>query len=74
MIEAVSTSETSVYFNETTECCHLQTRRRENVKFHVSKIVSNKTGGLDINQIHVLWHVGALSAKSVLDIYIYIYI
>jgi hypothetical protein len=36
MMDAVRTSETSVYFNETTrryipEGCHLQTRRRENM-------------------------------------------
>jgi hypothetical protein len=40
MIEAVRTSETSVYFNETTrryiiESCHLHTRRRENLKSHM---------------------------------------
>jgi hypothetical protein len=38
-MEAVSTSETSVYFYETTqlytpEICHLYTRRRKNLKFH----------------------------------------
>jgi len=39
MMEAVRTSETSVYFHETTrryvpESCHLHTRRRENLKSH----------------------------------------
>jgi hypothetical protein len=41
MMEAVRTSETSVYFNETTrrfisEGCHLHIRRRENLKSHVT--------------------------------------
>jgi hypothetical protein len=40
MMEAVRTSETSVYFNETTqhcipEGCHLHTRRGENLKSHI---------------------------------------
>jgi hypothetical protein len=39
MMEAVQTSETSVYFNETTRHyipahCHLHTHRRENLKYH----------------------------------------
>jgi hypothetical protein len=39
VMEAIRTSETSVYFNETTrryipEGCHLHTRRRKNLKFH----------------------------------------
>jgi hypothetical protein len=41
MMEVVRTSETSVYFNETTrhsipQGSHLQTRRRENHKSHVA--------------------------------------
>jgi hypothetical protein len=43
MIEAVCTSKTSVYFNETTRCyiqegCHLHSRRPENLKFQKTKI------------------------------------
>jgi hypothetical protein len=39
IMEAVNTSETSVYFNETTRCyilesCHLHISSRENMKFH----------------------------------------
>jgi hypothetical protein len=45
MMEAVCTSETSVYFNETTRCyvpegCHFHTRHRENVKLHNIWVVS----------------------------------
>jgi hypothetical protein len=45
MMEAVSTSETSVNFYETTrrnipEGCHLHTRRRENLKSHGVIVVS----------------------------------
>jgi hypothetical protein len=41
VIEAVRTSETSVYFNETTQrynpgSCYSQIRRRENLKYHNS--------------------------------------
>jgi hypothetical protein len=41
MMEVVRTSETSVYFNETTWCyipehCHVHTRRCDNLKSHVS--------------------------------------
>jgi hypothetical protein len=42
MMEAVRTSETSVYFNETTERyipdgCHLHTRRHDSLKYHDDK-------------------------------------
>jgi hypothetical protein len=41
MMEVVRTYETSVHFNETARCqdpenCHLHTRRRENLKSHVT--------------------------------------
>jgi hypothetical protein len=47
MIEAVSTSETSVNFYETSrssilEGCHLHTRSRENFKSHRFKVFENK--------------------------------
>jgi hypothetical protein len=42
MMESVRTSETAVYFNETTrhyvpEGCHLRTRRRENLQSRIQK-------------------------------------
>jgi hypothetical protein len=47
MMKAVPTSETSVYFHETLrryipECCHLHTRRRENLKSNLTLIVYRK--------------------------------
>jgi hypothetical protein len=41
-VEAVRTSETSVYFNETTrqympQSCHLQTFHHKNLKYHIAK-------------------------------------
>jgi hypothetical protein len=44
MMEAVRTSETSLNFNETTrryspESCHLHTRRRKDLKSHITTIV-----------------------------------
>jgi hypothetical protein len=49
MMEAVRTSETSVYFNDITrryvaESCHLHTRRRENMKFHKDR---------DVHVVHI---------------------
>jgi hypothetical protein len=34
MMEAIRISETSVYFNETTQTCHFHTRRREYMNSH----------------------------------------
>jgi hypothetical protein len=51
MMEAVSTSETPVYFHETTrrylpESCHLHTRRHENLKSQGYEYVyASKRGG-----------------------------
>jgi hypothetical protein len=44
----IHTSETSVYFNETTRCrisdgCHLHSRRRENLKSQVDKFIAMRT-------------------------------
>jgi hypothetical protein len=56
MIEAVSTSETSVNFHETTRrsipegCRH--TRRRENLKSHtVEKVACKKCEGYSVNYL-----------------------
>jgi hypothetical protein len=75
MMEAVCTSETSVYFNDTTrrcipECCHLHTRRCENLKSHKSKVALTVIahGNHNLRSLTTLWWATQLNSIIWLDV------